>query len=73
LSSFSPYECVRIKVENPLLLAVIFMGVELRHIVQKKYHIIRACEKSARGSAMPRKEGWKKMHNRNSDNVLYFI
>jgi hypothetical protein len=61
VSSFSPYEYVRIKVENPLLLAVAFMSVELRHIVQKKYHIIRVCEKSARGSAMPRREEWKKI------------
>jgi hypothetical protein len=37
------------------------MGVELRHIVQKKYHIIRVFEKSARGSAMPGREGWKKI------------
>jgi hypothetical protein len=63
----------RIKIEISLFLAVVFMGVELPLIVQKKYHIIRVCEKSVRGSAMPRREGWKKLHNGNSDNVLLFI
>jgi hypothetical protein len=73
LFSFNPYDYVRIKVEKPLLLAVVFMGVELRHIVQKKYEIMWVCEKSAGGSAMSKGEGWKKLHSRKTDNVLRFI
>jgi len=45
LSSFSPYEYVRIKVEKPPSFSRCF---ELLHIVQKKYQIIRVYEKSAR-------------------------
>jgi hypothetical protein len=49
------------------------MGVELRHIVQKKYHIIRVCEKSARGSAMPRREGWGKKNCTTGTLTMFYV